>query len=113
MTIYPIQSPALAAFDNEPDRWLDVRWDVDEDNPERFPTQIRLTIINEPGSLAQIAQAIGENDGNIDNIKMIRRSDDCHEMVIDLEVWNLKHLNAIISQLKTMPVVSSVARVNG
>ena len=27
VTIYPIQSPALAAFDNEPDRWLDVRWD--------------------------------------------------------------------------------------
>ena len=29
VTIYPIQSPALAAFDNEPDRWLDVRWDLD------------------------------------------------------------------------------------
>ena len=113
VTVYPIQSPELQQFEDQPDRWLDVRWDVDEDNPERFPTQIRLTIINEPGSLAQIAQAIGENDGNIDNIKMIRRSDDCHELVIDLEVWNLKHLNALISQLKTKPVVSTVERVNG
>jgi (p)ppGpp synthase/HD superfamily hydrolase len=33
--------------------------------------------------------------------------------VIDLEVWNLKHLNAIISQLKQRPVISSVQRVNG
>ena len=31
ITIYPIQSPALKAFDDEPERWLDVRWDIDED----------------------------------------------------------------------------------
>ena len=30
ITIYPIQSPALTAFDDQPDRWLDVRWDIDE-----------------------------------------------------------------------------------
>ena len=28
ITVYPIQSPALAAFDDQPERWLDVRWDV-------------------------------------------------------------------------------------
>ena len=30
ITIYPIQSPALKEFEDEPERWLDVRWDVDE-----------------------------------------------------------------------------------
>ena len=30
ITIYPIQSPALKDFEEEPERWLDVRWDVDE-----------------------------------------------------------------------------------
>jgi GTP diphosphokinase / guanosine-3',5'-bis(diphosphate) 3'-diphosphatase len=34
-------------------------------------------------------------------------------MIIDLEVWSLKHLNAIMHQLKARPVVSSVTRVNG
>src|SRR3954453_40504 len=29
ITIYPIQSPALTAFDDQPERWLDVRWDLD------------------------------------------------------------------------------------
>src|SRR6267142_294260 len=28
ITIYPIQSPALKDFEEEPERWLDVRWDV-------------------------------------------------------------------------------------
>ena len=31
ITIYPIQSPALKAFDDEPERWLDVRWDVEDE----------------------------------------------------------------------------------
>jgi (p)ppGpp synthase/HD superfamily hydrolase len=34
-------------------------------------------------------------------------------MVIDIEVWDLKHLSAIISQLRMRPVVSKVERVNG
>lgn len=113
ITIYPIQSPELKNFDDQPERWLDVRWEIDEENPERFPTQIIVNAINEPGTLAQIAQIIGENDANIDNVKMTRRSHDFHEMLIDLEVWDLKHLNAIISLLKSAKVVASVSRVNG
>ncbi|WP_406853685.1 bifunctional (p)ppGpp synthetase/guanosine-3',5'-bis(diphosphate) 3'-pyrophosphohydrolase [Alsobacter sp. KACC 23698] len=114
ITIYPIQSPALTAFDDQPDRWLDVRWDIDETEPQRFPAQIAITAINEPGTLAQIAQIIGDNDGNIDSISVTGKStSDFRDVVIDVEVWNLKHLNAIMNQLRAKPVVSDVQRVNG
>ena len=92
---------------------LDVTWDIDEDNVDRFPAQISVTAINEPGSLAQIAQIIGESGGNIDNIKMTRQTADFTQMVIDLEVWDLKHLNEIISGLRTKSVVSKVSRIHG
>ncbi|MEW5421884.1 bifunctional (p)ppGpp synthetase/guanosine-3',5'-bis(diphosphate) 3'-pyrophosphohydrolase [Amorphus sp. 3PC139-8] len=113
VTIYPIQSPALKEFDDQSERWLDVRWDIDEDNPQRFPTQIVVAAINEPGSLASIAQVISDNDGNIDNIKMIQRGDDFHDMIIDLEVFDLKHLTRIIQQLRGLPVISDIQRVSG
>ncbi|PVB63260.1 bifunctional (p)ppGpp synthetase/guanosine-3',5'-bis(diphosphate) 3'-pyrophosphohydrolase [Labrenzia sp. 011] len=113
LTIYPIQSPALKEFDDQTERWVDVRWDIDVDNPERFPARLKISAINEPGSLATIAQVIGENSGNIGNVKMMQRAADFHEMVIDLEVWDLKHLNRIINQLRSKPNVSSVSRVNG
>ena len=51
---------------------------------------------NEPGSLAQIAQVIAEHDGNIDNIRMTRRAPDFTDVMIDLEVYDLKHLTDII-----------------
>lgn len=113
LTIYPIQSPALKEFDDQTDLWVDVRWDIDVNNPERFPARLAINAVNEPGSLATIAQVIGENSGNIDNVKMMRKAPDFHEMIIDLEVWDLKHLNRIINQLRSKPNVSSVSRVNG
>ena len=113
ITIYPIQSPALKDFEEEPERWLDVRWDVDESTPQRFPARLFVENVNEPGSLAQIATVIAEHDGNIDNIGMFRRSPDFTELTIDLEVYDLKHLSAIIAQLRAKSVVSKVERVNG
>jgi guanosine-3',5'-bis(diphosphate) 3'-pyrophosphohydrolase len=113
ITIYPIHAEALKAFEDNPERWLDVRWDVGEDQDSRFPARLELTTVNEPGSLAQVAQVIAEHDGNIDNVKMSRRSPESTEVTIDLEVWDLKHLNSIISQLKTKSVVSRVRRVSG
>jgi GTP diphosphokinase / guanosine-3',5'-bis(diphosphate) 3'-diphosphatase len=113
ITIYPIHAEALKAFDEEPERWIDVTWDLDEDDPQRFPTKIAVTALNEPGSLAQVAAVIGEADGNIDNVKMMKRGPDYTEMLIDLEVWDLKHLNEILAGLRAKDVVSSAARVGG
>jgi guanosine-3',5'-bis(diphosphate) 3'-pyrophosphohydrolase len=111
VTIYPIQSPSLAAFDNEPERWLDVRWDLDDKRPQRFPARIVLNSINEPGSLAQITTTIAEHDGNIDSVSMIRPTPDFTDVTIDLTVWDLKHLSAIISELREKRVISRVERV--
>ena len=54
ITIYPIQSPALKAFDDKSERWrwLDVRWDVDDTTPERFPAQITRPV----GQRARLAR---------------------------------------------------------
>lgn len=113
ITIYPIQSPALSAFDDEPWRWLDVRWDVDQHDRRRFAVQLIVSVINEPGSLAEIARVIAETDANIDNISMRSKTADFREMVLDIEVWDLKHLTAIMSELRAKPMVANVERVNG
>ena len=113
ITIYPIQSPALSAFDNQPERWLDVRWDLEASGSDKFPAQIKVTAINEPGSLGLIATVIGDAGANIANIAFEAYSPDFRDVVLDLEVTDLKHLTGIISQLKSKPIVSKVERMNG
>ena len=113
ITIYPIQSPALMAFDDEPERWLDVRWDIDEDSRSRFPAQLHVSVVNEPGAFAEIAKVFGDADANIDGMNVQKTSPDFREVIFDVEVWNLKQLNAIIGALKAKSVVNGVERVNG
>jgi len=112
ITIYPIQSPALKAFDDQPERWLDVRWDVDADKKERFPARIEVTAMNEPGTLVQISQVIADNEANISNIKIRDAAPDYSVIEIDVEVADVKHLNRLISQVRARPVVSKVVRVS-
>jgi GTP diphosphokinase / guanosine-3',5'-bis(diphosphate) 3'-diphosphatase len=112
ITIYPIQSAALKDFEDKPERWLDLRWEIDDATPQRFPARIALQTVNEPGTLAQVAQVIAEHDGNIDNIRMTRQSPDFTSLTIDLEVYDLKHLTSIIAQLRAKDVVANAERVN-
>ncbi len=107
--VHQIHSPKLA--EHEHADWIDVTWDIDPDRPERFPAKIAVTIVNEPGTLAQIAQVIGEADGNIDLLRMTQRAADFTTMLIDVEVWDLAHLNRIMSGLRGKTVVSKVERV--
>ncbi len=111
ITIYPIQSPALKRFDDQPERWLDVRWDIDAEMQNRFPARIEVTATNEPGTLAQVAIAAADNDANIANIAITRQAADFAVMLIDVEVFNVKHLNGLIRQIRARPVVSTVRRV--
>lgn len=113
ITIYPIQSPALAAFDDQPERWLDVRWDVDEEDGAVFPVQLLVTVLNEPGALGQVALRIGEEGANIDTVSVDTRSLDMRDLTLDLQVFDLRHLSGIIASLRSMSVVSKVERVNG
>ena len=111
--IYPIHSRALQQFDDQPDRWIDLAWDIGEDADELFSTRIRVTLLNEVGALAQVALVISESEGNIANVSMVSRAPDFYEMHIEIEVANAKHLARIMSELKKKSVVSRVARITG
>jgi guanosine-3',5'-bis(diphosphate) 3'-pyrophosphohydrolase len=111
ITVYPIQSPSLSKFDEQPERWIDIRWDLDEANKSRFHARIIVTAINEPGTLATIAQTIGLADVNISILTMIRVAPDFSEMELELEVWDLRQLSHLLAQLNDLDCISTVKRV--
>ncbi|MCO6186608.1 bifunctional (p)ppGpp synthetase/guanosine-3',5'-bis(diphosphate) 3'-pyrophosphohydrolase [Rhizobium sp. L1K21] len=111
LTIYPIQSPGLQEFDDENHRWIDVRWDLDETNKARFKARIEISALNEPGTLATVAQTIATTDVNISTLTMTRVATDFTEMTIDLEVWDLRQLNLLISRLKELECVATAKRL--
>jgi RelA/SpoT family (p)ppGpp synthetase len=111
ITIYPIHSPHLRDYEDQLDRWIDVTWDIREGATELFPARIQVTAVNEPGSLGKIASVVGAAGANIDRLQMVTRGHDYTEMLIDVEVLDLKHLTDMLNGVKNLNVVSSASRI--
>jgi guanosine-3',5'-bis(diphosphate) 3'-pyrophosphohydrolase len=76
-----------------------------------YSARIVVKSRREAGSLACVTQEIAENDGNIDKLSMQRKTADYTDVVIGLEVWDLKRLNAIIGVIGSLPIAAEAVRV--
>ena len=112
VTIHTIDCDTLGSFADEPERWLDVAWSSDEAEAGHIG-RINVTIANEPGNLGSLTTAIGKQGGNITNLKITNRSTDFFEIMVDIEVGDVKHLSTIIAALRATPVINSVERARG
>ncbi|MEW5703118.1 MAG: bifunctional (p)ppGpp synthetase/guanosine-3',5'-bis(diphosphate) 3'-pyrophosphohydrolase [Pseudomonadota bacterium] len=111
--IHTIDCEILPSFDELADRWLDVAWNVGEGNTPTYIGRVHLVVLNEPGTLGNLSTVIASHGANINNLKLTNRSADFFELVIDLEVQDVKHLTRIIAALRASPVINSVERARG
>jgi len=114
VTVHTIDCDTLEQFADQPARWLDVGWDV-EDAPSGagFVGRVALVVRNESGSLGSLSTVIAKNAGNITNLKIVNRTTEFWEMIIDIEVRDLKHLTNVIAALRATPVINSAERARG
>jgi GTP pyrophosphokinase len=110
VTIHTIDCDKLVEYAETPDRWLDVAWNSGGESDARHVGRLSITIGNEPGSLGSLTTVIGRHAGNITNLKITNRSVDFFELLVDVEVQDLKHLTNIIAALRATPVINSVER---
>ena len=110
VTIHTIDCDTLSSFQETPERWIDVSWDDDEvDRP--FQTgRLKLIVANEPGTFGDLFTVIGRNSGNISNMKIVHRTLDFFEILVDVEVQDVRHLANIQAALRVMSVIISVER---
>ena len=113
VTVHTIDCDTLEGYGDEPERWLDLAWDRDEAKHDLHVGRVHVTVANAPGSLGDLSTMIAKNDGNISNLKIINRSTDFFDMLIDVEVRDVKHLTDIIAALRASPAVNSVERAKG
>jgi len=89
--------------------WLDVEWSSDVVGD--FPAEIRISMLNQRGSLATIASIISELDSNIENVTVVDQDDRVCVDLITLTVKDRVHLAKIMRRLKELPIVIKISRV--
>ncbi|GAK33853.1 GTP pyrophosphokinase rsh [alpha proteobacterium Q-1] len=109
--VHSIDCDKLAAYSEEPDRWLDLAWRLPEDEAVFFTGRLELVVLNEMGALANIASVVAKRGGNIANLTIAERDREFHTMRIDVEVRDLRHLIDILASLRAIRVVNSAERL--
>ena len=113
VTIHTIDCDTLERYTDAPERWLDVGWDSGAANDEAHVGRLNVVVSNEPGTLGELSTLIGKQKGNITNLRITHRSTDFFEMMVDIEVQDVKHLTNIMAALRASPAINSVERARG
>jgi GTP pyrophosphokinase len=112
VAVHTLECETLESFQDSPERWLDIAWDVSAATSEAHVGRLTIVASNKRGVLGGLAAVIANNLGNINNLKITNRTADFFEMVLDIEVADTRHLSEIIAGLRATPTVTSVERTH-
>jgi len=100
----------IAKLIEDPDRTIEVEWDVDKD--KHFVVHLKLFGGDRKNFLRDISDSISQTDTNIVSIQMKAEDTVVHSDII-LEVRNLQHLTRVIKRISQVKGVINVERLNG
>ncbi|MCL3881311.1 bifunctional (p)ppGpp synthetase/guanosine-3',5'-bis(diphosphate) 3'-pyrophosphohydrolase [Marivita sp. GX14005] len=107
--VHGIDCEALAGFEDEPRRWMDLRWAIGN-HPPVYTVTLELVIGNDAGVLGRICTLIGEQKANISDLNFVDRKPDFYKLLIDIDLCDANHLHSVMSALEAESDVASVVR---
>ena len=113
VAVHTVDCETLSSFSDSPERWLNISWEESNKQKTSYNGRIKVVLANQPGNLGKVTTIIAKNNGNISNINFSNRKIDFYEIIIDIEVRDVNHLNNIMAALRLVTEVSSLERVKG
>ncbi|WP_273522884.1 RelA/SpoT family protein [Rhodosalinus sediminis] len=107
--VHAIDCEALAAFEDQPARWMDLHWSAGT-HPPVYTVSLDVTIGNDAGVLGRICTLIGEQKANISDLKFVDRKPDFYRLLIDVDLRDAEHLHSVVSALEAESDVAAVDR---
>ena len=107
--IHAIDCPALAEFEQQNDRWVDLHWHSGT-HPPVHTVSLDLTIANDAGVLGRVCTLIGEQKANISNLHFLDRKADFFRLIVDADLRDVEHLHGVMLALEADSDVASLGR---
>ncbi len=107
--LHAIDCPALAAVEDQPERWVDLRWN-DGNHPAVNTVGFDLTISNDSGVLGRICTLIGEQRANISDLHFLDRKPDYYRLLVEVDLRDVEHLHAVQTAVEADSDVAEVSR---
>jgi GTP pyrophosphokinase/guanosine-3',5'-bis(diphosphate) 3'-pyrophosphohydrolase len=109
VVVHAIDCDRLGTYEDQPDRWLDLRWH-EGSHPVAYGATLDITLNNDAGTLGRICTLIGETRANISDLQFIDRKPDFYRLLIYVELRDIAHLHSLILTLEAESDVAAVSR---
>ncbi|MCQ0970082.1 bifunctional (p)ppGpp synthetase/guanosine-3',5'-bis(diphosphate) 3'-pyrophosphohydrolase [Paracoccus sp. TK19116] len=110
VVIHAIDCPALADFEDSPDRWIDLQWREGR-HPAAYSLNLNLTIRHDAGVLGRICTLIGVQGANILDLEFLDRKPDFYRLRIEVALRDREHLHTLQTALEAESDVAQVFRI--
>ena len=110
--VHVIHCEKLAKYENQPERWIDLRWTEGKSN-RNHKAYLDVTMANSAGVLGRVCTLFGEQNSNISNLKFTDRKPDLYRMEFEIEVRDVEHLCNIQRALDAESDVVVHKRIHG
>ena len=109
VVVHAIDCESLSAYDEQPQRWLDLHWHTGK-HAAAYDVTVDVTIGNDAGVLGRICTLIGELKANISDLTFVDRKPDFYRLLMDIELRDAEHLHSALSALTAERDVATVDR---
>jgi GTP pyrophosphokinase/guanosine-3',5'-bis(diphosphate) 3'-pyrophosphohydrolase len=106
---HAIDCEVLAGFEDQPERWVDLRWADGGQRPVHGIT-LDLMILNSAGVLGRVCSLIGAQKANITDLRFVDRKPDYFRLLVEIDVSDAAHAHRILTLLGAEADVSQATR---
>ncbi len=109
VVVHSIDCDALAIYEDQPDRWIDLAWHSGT-HAAVYSVSLDVTMSNDAGVLGRICTLIAECNANISDMDFVDRKPDFFRLLIEVELRDAEQLHNVINVLDADSDVAQVER---
>ncbi|MCB5408630.1 RelA/SpoT family protein [Pseudogemmobacter faecipullorum] len=106
---HAIDCPALAEFESQTERWIDLQW-LPGRHAAIHTVSLEMTISNDAGVLGRICTLVGEHRANISDLRFTDRKPDFYRLLVDVDLRDVEHLHVVLNALEADNDVAQISR---
>lgn len=110
LVIHHDQCSNVRGYQNEPDKYISVRWDENHSGEEEFLTELRVEMMNHQGALATLTSIVANCGSNIQGISSDEKDGRLYSVTLVLTTTSRIQLANVMRRIRVMPEVVRIVR---
>jgi GTP pyrophosphokinase len=112
-TIHTRDCATLSQYKKSPEKWVAVEWNLSDKNKNKQPARLQVIWKTGPATMGVVLDLLVKQKVEVIHMNTLAQNDKTTEIMADIQVKDIKHLNDVIEKMKKHPKIISVSKEHG